>query len=100
MEGFYYTYILQSIKDGNNYAGYTKDLNLRFEQHQNGEVDSTKHRRPLGCFKEREVFTPWNKIADFNANLSCEISKKYLTGALFHRVKNPLWKDVFKKPIK
>jgi putative endonuclease len=47
MEGFYYTYILQSKKDGNNYSGYTKDLNLRFEQHQNGEVESTKYRRPL-----------------------------------------------------
>ena len=47
MEEFYYTYILQSKKDGNKYAGYTKDLNLRFEQHQNGEVESTKHRRPL-----------------------------------------------------
>lgn len=47
MEGFYYTYILQSKKDGKNYAGYTKDLNLRFEQHQNGQVDSTKYRRPL-----------------------------------------------------
>jgi len=47
MDGFYYTYILQSKKDGNNYSGYIKDLNLRFEQHQNGEVESTKHRRPL-----------------------------------------------------
>jgi len=44
MEEFYFTYILKSQKDGNNYAGYTKDLNLRFEQHQNGEVNSTKHR--------------------------------------------------------
>ena len=47
MDEFYYTYILRSEKDGNNYAGYTKDLNLRFEQHKNGEVESTKHRRPL-----------------------------------------------------
>lgn len=47
MEDFFYTYILQSEKDGKNYAGYTKDLNLRFEQHQNGRVESTKHRRPL-----------------------------------------------------
>ncbi len=47
MEGFFYTYILQSEKDGKNYAGYTKDLNLRFEQHQNGKVESTKNRRPL-----------------------------------------------------
>ena len=47
MEEFYYTYILQSEKDGKNYAGYTKNLNLRFEQHNNGEVASTKYRRPL-----------------------------------------------------
>ena len=47
MEEFYFTYILKSQKDGNNYAGCTKDLNLRFEQHQNGEVNSTKDRRPL-----------------------------------------------------
>lgn len=47
MDNFYYTYILSSEKDGKNYSGYTKDLNLRFEQHKNGEVSSTKHRRPL-----------------------------------------------------
>jgi len=47
MEGYFYTYILQSERDGKNYAGYTKDLNLRFEQHQNGEVKATQYRRPL-----------------------------------------------------
>ena len=47
MEGYFYTYILQSEKDGKNYAGHTKDLNLRFEQHQKGEVKSTKYRRPV-----------------------------------------------------
>ena len=47
MTDFYYTYVLQSEKDGKNYAGYTKDLNLRFEQHQKGQVESTKYRRPL-----------------------------------------------------
>lgn len=44
---FYYVYILKSEKDGKNYAGYTQNLKLRFEQHQSGEVTSTKHRRPL-----------------------------------------------------
>jgi len=32
----YYVYVLQSGVDGNFYVGYTKDLNLRFEQHQKG----------------------------------------------------------------
>lgn len=47
MKSFYYTYVLYSEKDGLNYAGYTHDLNLRFEQHCKGQVASTKYRRPL-----------------------------------------------------
>ena len=43
----YYTYILQSIKDLNFYTGYTKDLKLRFEQHNKGRVESTKDRGPF-----------------------------------------------------
>ena len=44
---FYYTYVLKSDADDNLYTGYTKDLKLRFEQHQKGLVESTKNRRPL-----------------------------------------------------
>ncbi|QSS96411.1 GIY-YIG nuclease family protein [Psychroflexus sp. ALD_RP9] len=47
MKDFFYVYILQSETDGKNYAGYTQDLNLRFEQHNKGYVESTKQRRPL-----------------------------------------------------
>ena len=47
MEGFYYTYVLLSEKDGKKYTGYTSNLPLRFEAHQSGKVNSTKHRRPL-----------------------------------------------------
>ncbi|MFC1841430.1 GIY-YIG nuclease family protein, partial [Thermodesulfobacteriota bacterium] len=43
----YYTYVLHSELDGNFYVGYTKDLKLRFEQHNKGKVESTKDRRPL-----------------------------------------------------
>jgi len=44
---FYYTYILQSEKDNKFYYGYTKNLKLRIEQHNNGRVKSTKFRTPL-----------------------------------------------------
>ncbi|MAZ41120.1 excinuclease ABC subunit C [bacterium] len=44
---FYYTYVLRSKKDGKFYTGYTKDLKLRFKQHQDGLVESTKGRRPF-----------------------------------------------------
>ena len=43
----YYTYVLRSEKDNKNYTGYTKNLKLRFEQHNKGLVESTKNRRPL-----------------------------------------------------
>ena len=44
---FYYVYVLQSLKDGKFYTGYTENLKLRFEEHQKGRVVSTKNRRPL-----------------------------------------------------
>ncbi len=44
---FYYVYVLQSKKDNKLYTGFTKNLKLRFEFHQEGRVDSTKNRRPM-----------------------------------------------------
>ena len=58
---WYYVYVLKSQKDGKFYTGYTKNLKLRFEQHQNGEVLSTKERRPLeliyfeGCLNQQDA---------------------------------------------
>lgn len=43
----YYVYLLISDKDNKFYTGYTKNLKLRFEQHNSGLVESTKNRRPL-----------------------------------------------------
>jgi len=44
---FYYVYVLLSEKDCKYYVGYTKDLNVRFEQHQKSQVKSTKFRLPF-----------------------------------------------------
>jgi putative endonuclease len=43
----YYTYVLMSKKDTQFYTGFTKDLKLRFEQHNKGLVESTKERGPV-----------------------------------------------------
>ena len=57
----YYTYVLKSMKDGKMYTGFTKDLKLRFEQHEKGLVQSTRHRRPLAliyyeaCLSEEDA---------------------------------------------
>jgi len=43
----FYTYLLQSEKDGKFYIGYSSDLRKRFKNHCEGKVKSTKNRRPL-----------------------------------------------------
>lgn len=40
----FYTYIIQSKKDGKWYTGCTDDLLKRFKEHNNNQVVSTKHR--------------------------------------------------------
>ena len=47
MAKMYYTFVLRSLKDGKMYTGYTINLKLRFEQHEKGEVESTRHCKPL-----------------------------------------------------
>ncbi len=42
-----YVYVLKSMKDDKFYVGFTRDLKLRFNQHEKGLVDSTKNRRPF-----------------------------------------------------
>jgi putative endonuclease len=43
----YYVYVLKSQSDGGLYIGYTINLRHRLQEHQSGEVISTKPRRPL-----------------------------------------------------
>ncbi len=43
----FYVYILKSKKDSKLYIGSTNDLKRRFDEHNKGEVRSTKSRRPF-----------------------------------------------------
>ena len=43
----YYVYVLRSLKDKKLYIGYSENLKRRFLEHQNGDVPSTKPRRPF-----------------------------------------------------
>jgi len=43
----YYTYVLFGKKDGNFYTGFTHDLKLRFDQHNKGQVESTKRSKTV-----------------------------------------------------
>lgn len=70
----YYVYVLRSEKDNNMYVGYSKDLNVRIQQHNEGLVPSTKNRRPLhliyyevclnqqdATHREKYLKTSWGK---------------------------------------
>lgn len=58
---FYYIYVLQSIVDDYFYTGYTSNFKKRINDHNNGKVASTKHRRPLklvyfeGCLNQQDA---------------------------------------------
>jgi len=43
----YYVYILNSLRDGGFYIGFTSNLKLRLTHHAKGEVPSTKFRSPF-----------------------------------------------------
>ena len=49
ISNWHYVYVLQSIKDGGLYIGYTKDLVTRIKQHNAKKSLSTKSRTPFTC---------------------------------------------------
>ena len=57
----FYTYVLQSQKDGKFYTGYTNNLRKRFKEHNEGSVEYTKGRGPYkliyyeACLNEQDA---------------------------------------------
>lgn len=83
----YYVYILQSRKDKKFYTGYTKDLKLRFEQHQKGKVESTKNRYPLiliyyeACLNQKDALCREKYLKTYYGKMFLgKRLKAYLTG--------------------
>jgi putative endonuclease len=44
---FFYVYVLESLKDGQRYTGYTHNLKRRLEEHNQGKSFATKFRLPF-----------------------------------------------------
>jgi putative endonuclease len=83
----HYTYVLQSEKDRKLYIGYTKDLKLRFDQHNKGLVDSTKDRRPLNliyyeaCLSQEDATRREKYLKTYHGSMFLKGRlKSYLTG--------------------
>ena len=47
MKEFYYTYILQSLRDKKFYIGFTNDIKRRLKEHKLGKNTSTSKRLPI-----------------------------------------------------
>jgi len=83
----FYTYVLQSEQDGKFYTGYTKNLKLRFEAHQQGKVKCTKNRRPFeiiyyeACLNQQDATHREKYLKTFYGKMFLKKRlKSYLTG--------------------
>jgi putative endonuclease len=84
----YFTYVLGSAKDfGSLYVGFTKDVKLRFEQHQKGSVESTRDRRPLrliyyeACLEQDDAIRCEKYLKTYHGKMFLRRRlKSYLTG--------------------
>ena len=84
---WHYVYVLQSELDKKFYTGYTKNLELRFEAHQNGEVSSTKARRPFvlvyfeACLSQEDATRREKYLKTYHGKMFIKKRlKSYLTG--------------------
>jgi len=83
----YYTYVLQSKKDMDFYTGFTKNLKLRFEQHNKELVESTKDRGPFeliyyeACLDQEDATRREKYLKSFHGKMFLRRRlKSYLTG--------------------
>lgn len=83
----YYKYVLLSKIDGYFYTGFTKNLKLKFEQHNRGLVESTKHRKPFeliyyeGCLDQDDATKREKYLKTFHGKMFIKRKlKSYLAG--------------------
>ena len=83
----YYTYVLQSTKNFRLYAGFTKNLKQRFEQHNKGLVELTKHIKPLNliyyeaCIDRQDAIRREKYFKTYHGKMFIKRRlKSYLTG--------------------
>jgi len=79
----YYTYVLLSQKDGRFYTGATADLRKRIKDHNNGQVISTRLRRPLKLIYYEACLDKHDAIRR-EKYLKTGMGKQYLKNRLKH----------------
>ena len=78
---FYYTYVIQSLRDKQWYTGCTNDLRKRLREHNTGKVLITKSRKPFkliyyeACLNKEDAYRR-------EKYLKTGMGKKYLRNRL------------------
>jgi putative endonuclease len=85
----YYTYILQSLRDGSFYTGVTENLEIRLSEHNSGLSKYTSTKKPwkivyyeffddLSSARKRESFLKKQRNRDFYLRLIEEFNRAQL----------------------
>ena len=77
----YYTYVLLSQKDRQFYTRSTGNLRERIKEHNNGEVSSTKYRRPLRLIYYEACLNKYDALRR-EKYLKTGMGKRYLQSRL------------------
>lgn len=83
----YFVYMLYSLKDKKLYVGCTSNLENRIKRHNDGNVISTKNRRPLVLIHSEEYK---DKTEAFN-------KERFLKSLWGGRVKRKILKEFLQK---
>lgn len=84
----YYVYALKSLKDNKYYFGQTDNVTKRVNEHNQGEVRSTKHRMPLTLIGYK-TFETRNEARWTEYNIKNHSDKKRKFIADLDALKNP-----------
>lgn len=83
----YYVYVLESLKDGEFYTGFTDNIERRIKKHNNREEPSTRHRVPFKLIYYEWCIDKKDAIAR-EKQLKTGRGKKYLKDRLRHYLAN------------
>ena len=83
----YFVYLLQSLKDGSWYTGYTSNLEKRLKRHNQGFIFATKSKRPWKLIYYEFCMSQEDAI-DREKYLKSGQGKRYLKNRLKNFLKN------------
>ena len=80
---FFYTYVLLSERDKNQYIGYTSNLKRRLKEHADGKNIYTKPRGPLRLIYA-EICCDERDAKQREKYLKSTIGRRFLSRRLYH----------------